>query len=233
MPTRRRSAPPAAGLPRTAAQRVPARGAGQAALQAGRGRRRRRRHGPVPRRLRSVDPAGACGRGIDYEQRQVDSREEAEQLVAHWRSQGYDRPVSGNGGGSAVLVDSASMGSWSRALILATPVRHDDAPGQTGRLPSDYDREKRKYETVPGSRLGRQAQARRDEYRDATVPPESERKKLERFRLFSAPTRHYLRRRAWRYFRRLGKDASRSDTSRRSPRRWSSTRTPTSTAGWP
>ena len=35
--------------------------------------------------------------------------------------------------------------------------------------------------------------------------PEHVRKKLERFLLFSIHTRHYLRRRAWRYFRRLGK----------------------------
>jgi hypothetical protein len=36
-------------------------------------------------------------------------------------------------------------------------------------------------------------------------PSESERQQLERFRLFSVPTRQYLRRRAWRYFRRLGR----------------------------
>ncbi len=36
------------------------------------------------------------------------------------------------------------------------------------------------------------------------IPPEV-RQRLERFRLFSIHTRHYLRRRAWRYFRELGK----------------------------
>jgi hypothetical protein len=35
--------------------------------------------------------------------------------------------------------------------------------------------------------------------------PEPLRRKLERFRLFSIHTRNYLRRRAWRYFRKLGK----------------------------
>src|SRR5581483_3443076 len=35
--------------------------------------------------------------------------------------------------------------------------------------------------------------------------PEALRKKLERLRLFSVPTRHYLRRRGWRYFRKLGR----------------------------
>ncbi len=53
--------PPAARLPRTAAQRLSPRGARQAAVQAGRGRRRRCRHGAVPGRVRSVDPASAAG----------------------------------------------------------------------------------------------------------------------------------------------------------------------------
>ncbi len=43
------------------------------------------------------------------------------------------------------------------------------------------------------------------QFRNATVPPESVLKKLEKFRLFSLRTRYYLRRRAWRYFRKLGK----------------------------
>jgi hypothetical protein len=42
-------------------------------------------------------------------------------------------------------------------------------------------------------------------YRDAREIPEVARKWLEPFRLFSIKTRHYLRRRAWRYFRRLGR----------------------------
>jgi hypothetical protein len=42
-------------------------------------------------------------------------------------------------------------------------------------------------------------------FRNASLPPEKLRGKLERFRLFSLATRRYLQRRAWRYFRRLGK----------------------------
>ncbi len=42
-------------------------------------------------------------------------------------------------------------------------------------------------------------------YREAREIPEVARKWLEAFRLFSITTRHYLRRRAWRYFRRLGR----------------------------
>jgi hypothetical protein len=42
-------------------------------------------------------------------------------------------------------------------------------------------------------------------YCNADSPPESARKRLEGFRLFSVDTRHYLRRRAWRYFRRVAR----------------------------
>jgi hypothetical protein len=42
-------------------------------------------------------------------------------------------------------------------------------------------------------------------YHEGIEPSEEQRKKLERFHLFATPTRHYMRRRAWRYFRRLGK----------------------------
>jgi hypothetical protein len=43
------------------------------------------------------------------------------------------------------------------------------------------------------------------QYKDATSPPVSARPALERLRLFSVPTRRYLQRRSWRYFRKLGK----------------------------
>ncbi len=68
-----------------------------------------------------------------------------------------------------------------------------------------FDRERGGYAKFQApnwiGRLGLDA----TKYRDALVPPEPERKKLERFRLYSTPTRHYMCRRAWRYFRRLGK----------------------------
>jgi hypothetical protein len=43
------------------------------------------------------------------------------------------------------------------------------------------------------------------EFRKGEPIPEARRKDLKRFRLFSVATRIYLRRRAWRYFRKLGK----------------------------
>ena len=43
------------------------------------------------------------------------------------------------------------------------------------------------------------------QYRKATRVPPERRKDLERWRLFSIATRNYLRRRAWRYFRKLGR----------------------------
>src|SRR5205823_3229693 len=49
------------------------------------------------------------------------------------------------------------------------------------------------------------------DFREGAPLPAARRKDLERRRLFSLATRHYLRRRAWRYFRHLG---------RRQPRRY-------------
>ena len=43
------------------------------------------------------------------------------------------------------------------------------------------------------------------QFRDADLPPEPMRRKLEPLRLFSLKTRRYLQRRAWRYFRNVGK----------------------------
>ena len=43
-------------------------------------------------------------------------------------------------------------------------------------------------------------------YKDPDQIPDAVRAKLERYRLFSTPTRNYLRRRCWRYFRKLGKE---------------------------
>jgi hypothetical protein len=98
--------------------------------------------------------------------RWVDTREEAEQLVALWKSQvGYDftniSEAFGKRKGARFYV--FGMTTWTEPF-LTTPA------GTT--MPKDDGRFSRK---------------------------------AERFRLFSVPTRHYLRRRAWRYFRRLGK----------------------------
>ena len=45
------------------------------------------------------------------------------------------------------------------------------------------------------------------DFRDQVDVPEAHRPRLERFRLFSTATRNYLRRRSWRYFRKLGRRA--------------------------
>ncbi len=143
--------------------------------------------------------------------RRVATQQEAEQLTALWRSQGYsqvgfwkmdswvERALASTPGSGPFLASATRPESF-----FVTPVR---TTMPRGRLVDyfGFDREKGKYSKFQApdwiGRLGLDA----TRYRDAIVPPESERKKLERFRLYSTPTRHYMRRRAWRYFRRLGK----------------------------
>jgi hypothetical protein len=133
-----------------------------------------------------------------------DSGEEAARQVSQWNDQGFD---SGNHWDRGVQGPGrfAAGGSWSenfltvpggttmpRGSVVSYRVRDPvagkwkvEAPDWVGKLRLD-----------PKS------------YRLATEPPESVRKQLETFRLFSLRTRYYLRRRAWRYFRRLGKGVS-------------------------
>jgi hypothetical protein len=95
----------------------------------------------------------------------VDTRVEAEKLVALWKSQGYD------------------FTNISESLIRRSAGRYYVFAMTTWTEP---------FLTVPAG---------------TTMPKHDRplRRKAERFRLFSVPTRHYMRRRAWRYFRRMGK----------------------------
>jgi hypothetical protein len=101
-----------------------------------------------------------------YRNQRVNTREEAEQLVGLWKSQGYD----------------------------FTNIAQEYFPRKVGRFHvTAMTTWTEPYLTVPeGSTMPRQRGLLG--------------RKMEGRRLFSVPTRHYLRRRAWRYFRRLGKE---------------------------
>ncbi len=68
-----------------------------------------------------------------------------------------------------------------------------------------YDFSKKEYERFRAPDWVKKLGLDASQYRDVVGPSEPERKRLERFRLYSPATRQYMRRRAWRYFRRLGK----------------------------
>jgi hypothetical protein len=138
-----------------------------------------------------------------YEQQQVASREQAAQLVALWTSRGYDHASYWEQ--QAQRPDPFSVwGHWSESY-LATRSGTTMPRGRPVEYYVGYDLITFQPNKIQAPDwIGKLALDVR-KYCDADSPPESARKKLESFRLFSVATRQYLRRRVWRYFRRLGK----------------------------
>ncbi len=127
-----------------------------------------------------------------YESRRVDSRAEAHALLHQWEAEG---------------AESTNLYEWSGQFQVYGVWRFESVgtPRETT-LPRNAD-----YTIhIPWTKRQRLADLihRMDlphNYGDVTNLPDRVRAKLDRFRLFSLATRHYLRRRAWRYFRKLGK----------------------------
>ncbi len=131
----------------------------------------------------------------------VESRDEAKRLAILWRAEGCD------------WTNFAPAGPMRRQFIVFGTWREPRLvmPGGT-----TMPRGRMKPWTVHDPRSRRPSQVQNAdwvfamgldafEYADVAEPPEHIWSRLDRFRLFSVPTRYYLRRRAWRYFRRLGK----------------------------
>jgi hypothetical protein len=126
----------------------------------------------------------------------VAGREEAKQLEKLRRSEGYQWVYS--------WPDAFKRGQYVVSSI-ASPEPYLTAPGGTTMPRGKTVFSRGFFGRTEGPDWALALQLNPGKYRNASDPPESERKKLERFRLFSVPTRRYLGRRAWRYFRRLGK----------------------------
>jgi hypothetical protein len=132
------------------------------------------------------------GRRLHYESRTVKTQGEARALVARWQSQDLQGVNSWQDGRGHYQV----TGYWREPIIrtlLSTTMPRDDRKYRNPRT----------GELIPsiGTRLGSWF---RKSLAGASIPPPT-RKRLDRLRLFSVATRQYLRRRAWRYFRRLGR----------------------------
>jgi hypothetical protein len=137
-----------------------------------------------------------------YQREDVDGLKQAQRVVALWKSQGFDTEKWSQGGqpdGPYTV-----WGSWSEPF-LTTPGGTTMPRGAMVSYPVGYEMLAFKVKTVEAPDWVGKLKLQPSEHRDATHPSEALRGKLGRFRLFSLPTRHYLRRRAWRYFRRLGK----------------------------
>jgi hypothetical protein len=137
-----------------------------------------------------------------WESRRVRNQEEAERLAALWRSWGYEwvRTRRGWPMGQSVVVSGRSSGPY-----ITTPGGTTMPRGRLMDYVVGYDVVRMRPNTVQAPDWVDKLSLDPREYREATEPPEPDRKKLERLRLFSVPTRQYMRRRAWRYFRRLGR----------------------------
>jgi hypothetical protein len=126
-----------------------------------------------------------------FESRTCATQAEAQALVARWKSLEFDDVSSWQDAKSRVHV----MGHWSEPIIrapLGTAMPRDDRKYRNPRTGEQI--------SGIGTRLGAWL---RKSLGGAPVPARA-RKRIDRLRLFSMATRQYLRRRAWRYFRRLG-----------------------------
>jgi hypothetical protein len=143
-----------------------------------------------------------------FEQREVANEEEARALLASWSAAGADRVSSGTDWRGRHHV----WARWSEPGATVTP-QGTEMPRGALKDAWSWDPASRRSLTfkVPDwvYRLGLYPA----HYRDQPEIPEGRRKDFARWRLFSVATRHYLRRRAWRYFRKLG----RSDPERYVP----------------
>jgi hypothetical protein len=129
-----------------------------------------------------------------WERRQVGTRAAAEALVAQWKREGADSTSIHDHGGQYIVT----------ATLAVESIRSQD--GST--MPRDQRLTFRNPRTG-GSVQFSDLQSR---FGLKTWPRSLDglsnrlRAKLEKLRLFSVHTRNYLRRRNWRYFRKLGKD---------------------------
>jgi hypothetical protein len=131
-----------------------------------------------------------------YRQEWTDSPERGRHLVARWLAEGFEHAYFWEQSPGRVSV----YGYWSDTR-LTTPAGTTMPRGKM--VFHDYLGFLARKIEIPDWVIPLKLDP--NQYRDAVAPPESVRGKLGRFRLFTVSTRQYLRRRAWRYFRRLGK----------------------------
>jgi hypothetical protein len=153
-----------------------------------------------------------------WENRFADDREVAERWSAGWRQEGAAYTNIHDHGGKYIVTALLRRDRLRSPARTTMPRDHRIFrwDPQTGKLSLVADREFRKarkreqidpavdkqlkYFADLGSLTGWTSWPE-----DLDTLPKPARRLFERFRLFTLHTRHYLRRRAWRFFRRLGK----------------------------
>jgi hypothetical protein len=128
-----------------------------------------------------------------WENRQLDNKEEAEALIARWKKEGAQQTNLFDHGGE-YRVTAVLSGEFIRPQSGSTMPRDKTSTYRDPRTGGEL-----RFSDLQ-TRLGLRSWPK-----DLTVLPARLQAKLKRLRLFSIHTRNYLRRRTWRYFRRLGK----------------------------
>jgi hypothetical protein len=132
----------------------------------------------------------------------VATEREANALAAAWRDQGVESVGVWKNWQKKYQV----WGRWSEPF-MATPRETTMPRGalKTTFDPTSWDAKSRQYATFSVPDWVFKLRLDPSSFRGGGRIPGEKRKGLDRRRLFSIATRHYLRRRAWRYFRRLGR----------------------------
>lgn len=146
----------------------------------------------------------AMGKQVHFESQEVNDEPTANALAASWRDRGFESVNVWRNWRQRYQV------SGRRTEPCLVSPRDTTMP--RGALKETYDpyswnAKLGRYQTfsVPDWVFALKLDPR--QFRQGESFPDARRKDLARYRLFSVATRHYLRRRAWRYFRRLGRTA--------------------------
>jgi hypothetical protein len=144
------------------------------------------------------------GRRVHHESQEVNDEPTANALAASWRDRGFESVNVWRNWRQRYLVS----GWWNEPCVI-TP---RDTTMPRGAMKETYDpyswnAKLGRYQTYSVPDWVFALKLDPHHFRQGESFPEARRNALARYRLFSVATRHYLRRRAWRYFRRLGRNA--------------------------
>lgn len=146
----------------------------------------------------------AVGKQVRFETQEVDNESDANALTDSWRDRGYESVSVWRNWRQRYQVS----GRWTEPCLISPR----DTTMPRGALKETYDPyswnpKLGRYQTfaVPDWVFALKLDPR--QFRQGEPFPAAQRNGLARYRLFSVATRHYLRRRVWRYFRRLGRNA--------------------------
>jgi len=139
-----------------------------------------------------------------YESQVVPDRAQADALSAAWLARGFDSVnlwTNWQGRLHVVGIWTESVVGTSRASVMPRG-RLRETPDFTSWSPMTG-----RYKSILAPDWVTRLKLDPNDFRNTVEIPEAHRLRLERFRLFSTATRNYLRRRSWRYFRKLGRRA--------------------------